>query len=53
LRGEYYDDAVHEALRFSVAEGKVNDHLTYFTRYSRNSQVYAETKWRTRRLCRG
>ena len=48
--GGWYDDAVHEALRFSVEDGRVNDHRTYFERYSRNSQVYVPSRWRTTRI---
>lgn len=44
-RGYAYDDAIHEALRFSVEENQVNEHATYFTTFSRNTQVYVPTKW--------
>jgi len=46
LRGEFYDDAIHEALRFSVEEGRVNDHNTYFSRFSKNTQVYIPATWK-------
>ncbi len=45
LRGAYYDDAIHEALRFRVEEGRVNEHDTYFARFSKNTQVYVPSKW--------
>jgi lipopolysaccharide transport system ATP-binding protein len=45
LQGQSYDDAVHEALRFTVEEGRVNEHPTYFARWARNTQVYIPTKW--------
>lgn len=47
IRGAYYDDAVHNAISFSVVEGKVNDENTYFERFSKNTQVYIKTNWRT------
>jgi lipopolysaccharide transport system ATP-binding protein len=46
IRGQYYDDAVHEALRFSVAEGRVNPHRTYFARWSKSTQVYVPSRWK-------
>jgi lipopolysaccharide transport system ATP-binding protein len=46
LRGAYYDDAVHNAISFTVEEGKINEHDTYFTRFSKNTQVYAPSIWR-------
>jgi len=45
LRGQYYDDAVHEALRFTVEEGCVNSHPTYFGRWSQATQVYTPSRW--------
>lgn len=45
VRGAYYDDAVHNALSFSVLEGKVNEQNTYFERFSKNTQVYVKTNW--------
>ena len=45
VKGQYYDDAVHNALSFSVMEGIVNPHDTYFERFSKNTQVYMPTKW--------
>ena len=45
VRGAYYDDAVHEALRFRVEEGTVNGHDTYFGRFSKNTQVYIPSLW--------
>jgi lipopolysaccharide transport system ATP-binding protein len=50
INGQYYDDAVEEALRFSVEEGRVNAHPTYFSRYSRNSQVYIFSRWTVSKL---
>src|SRR5205085_12530597 len=32
-RGEYYDDAIHSAMRFDVEEGNVNEYPTYFARF--------------------
>jgi lipopolysaccharide transport system ATP-binding protein len=46
LRGAYYDDAVHNAISFNVEEGKVNEHDTYFERFSKNTQVYTQSKWK-------
>jgi lipopolysaccharide transport system ATP-binding protein len=45
LRGAYYDDAIHEALRFRIEEGRVNEHQTYFARFSKNTQVYVPSEW--------
>jgi lipopolysaccharide transport system ATP-binding protein len=53
INGQYYDDAVHEALRFSVEEGRVNAHPTYFSRYSKNSQVYISSRWTVSKLGSG
>jgi lipopolysaccharide transport system ATP-binding protein len=50
IRGQYYDDAVHEALRFSVEEGRVNPHPTYFSRFSKGSQVYTPSHWKVSKL---
>ena len=50
IRGEYYDDAVHEALRFSVEEGRVNSHPTHFKRFSKNTQVYAPSVWKVSKV---
>jgi lipopolysaccharide transport system ATP-binding protein len=50
IRGEYYDDAVHEALRFSVEEGRVNSHPTYFKRFSKNTQVYVPSVWKVSKV---
>jgi lipopolysaccharide transport system ATP-binding protein len=52
IRGQYYDDAVHEALRFHVEEGRVNDHRTYFGRWSKSTQVYVPSIWRAEKLSR-
>lgn len=49
VRGAYYDDAVHNALSFTVLEGKVNDANTYFERFSKNTQVYVKTNWSLKR----
>jgi lipopolysaccharide transport system ATP-binding protein len=46
IRGAYYDDAVHNAMSFTVSEGKVNNECTYFERFSQNTQVYVKTLWR-------
>ena len=45
LRGDYYDDAIHSAMRFEVEEGSVNEHPTYFGRFSKNTQVYVPSRW--------
>ena len=45
LKGAYYDDAIHNAINFRVEEGKVNDHDTYFERFSKNTQVYTPSTW--------
>lgn len=45
-QGELYDDAVHEAITFSVIESQITPHYAYFQRYSLNSQVYVPSKWR-------
>ena len=45
VRGAFYDDAVHEALRFRIEEGPVNEHDTYFSRFSKNTQVYLPSHW--------
>jgi len=45
IKGAYYDDAIHNAIQFKVEEGKVNQHDTYFERFSRNTQVYTPTFW--------
>jgi lipopolysaccharide transport system ATP-binding protein len=50
IRGQYYDDAVHEALRFSVEEGRVNSHPTHFERFSKNTQVYTPSLWKISQL---
>jgi lipopolysaccharide transport system ATP-binding protein len=50
IRGQYYDDAVHEVLRFSVVEGRVNSHRTYFAQWSRNTEVYTPSLWRASKL---
>jgi hypothetical protein len=50
IRGQYYDDAVHEALRFAVEEGRVNSHPTHFERFSKNTQVYAPSRWKLSKL---
>ena len=46
VRGAYYDDAVHNAITFTVIEGKVNSQNTYFERFSKNTQVYIKTNWK-------
>jgi lipopolysaccharide transport system ATP-binding protein len=45
IRGEDYDDAVHFAAQFHVEEGRVNEHPTYFGRFSYNTQVYTPSEW--------
>jgi homopolymeric O-antigen transport system ATP-binding protein len=45
-QGGAYDDAVEEALEFDVEEASLTPYTTYFARYSRNSQVYAPSRWR-------
>jgi lipopolysaccharide transport system ATP-binding protein len=45
VKGAYYDDAIHNAINFRVEEGKVNEHDTYFERFSKNTQVYTPSKW--------
>jgi lipopolysaccharide transport system ATP-binding protein len=45
VKGAYYDDAVHGAISFTVEEGKVNEHDTYFQRFSKNTQVYTPSHW--------
>jgi lipopolysaccharide transport system ATP-binding protein len=46
IRGAYYDDAIHNAIQFRVEEGKVNQHDTYFERFSKNTQVYTSSNWK-------
>jgi lipopolysaccharide transport system ATP-binding protein len=46
IRGAYYDDAIHGAINFHVDEGKMNEHETYFQRFSKNTQVYLPTSWK-------
>jgi lipopolysaccharide transport system ATP-binding protein len=46
IRGAYYDDAIHNAINFTVHEGKVNEHATYFERFSKNTQVYTPSTWK-------
>jgi len=46
IKGAYYDDAVHNAISFTVIEGKVNSENTYFERFSKNTQVYIKTNWK-------
>jgi hypothetical protein len=45
IRGETYDDGVHFAAQFRVDEGRVNEHPTYFARFSYNTQVYTPSEW--------
>lgn len=45
IRGAYYDDAIHGAINFRVDEGKLNEHHTYFERFSKNTQVYTPSIW--------
>lgn len=45
IKGAYYDDAIHNAINFKVEEGKLNEHDTYFERFSKNTQVYTHSKW--------
>jgi lipopolysaccharide transport system ATP-binding protein len=45
VRGAYYDDAIHSAANFKVEEGKINEHDTYFERFSKSTQVYVPTHW--------
>ncbi len=45
VRGAYYDDAIHNACNFRVEEGKLNEHDTYFERFSKSTQVYVPTHW--------
>lgn len=45
-QGEKADDAVHEALRFTVEEAKITPAHAYFKEYSHNTQVYAPSFWR-------
>ena len=45
IKGAYYDDAIHNAIQFRVEEGKVNQHDTYFERFSKNTQVYTPSSW--------
>ena len=46
IRGAYYDDAIHDAVSFKILEGKVNEHNTYFERFSKNTQVYTPSIWK-------
>jgi lipopolysaccharide transport system ATP-binding protein len=46
IQGGHFDDGVHEALRFSVMEGSVTAHYSYFGRYSHNTEVYSPSVWR-------
>ncbi|HEY4155674.1 MAG TPA: ABC transporter ATP-binding protein [Puia sp.] len=46
LKGAYYDDAIHNAINFRVEEGKLNEHDTYFERFSKNTQVYTPSYWK-------
>ena len=46
IQGAFYDDAIHEVLQFEVEEGKLNEHPTYFARFSKNTQVYTPSKWK-------
>jgi lipopolysaccharide transport system ATP-binding protein len=50
ISGQYYDDAVHEAMRFSVEEGRVNSHATHFGRFSKNTQVYTPSHWKVTKM---
>jgi lipopolysaccharide transport system ATP-binding protein len=45
VKGAYYDDAIHGAINFRVDEGKINEHDTYFERFSKNTQVYTPSYW--------
>lgn len=45
IKGAYYDDAIHNSIQFRVEEGKVNQHDTYFERFSKNTQVYTPSYW--------
>jgi len=46
VQGAYYDDAIHNAINFKVVEGKVNQHDTYFERFSKNTQVFTPSHWK-------
>ena len=46
LKGAFYDDAIHNAINFRVEEGRINEHDTYFERFSKNTQVYTPSTWK-------
>jgi lipopolysaccharide transport system ATP-binding protein len=50
IRGANYDDAIHGSIDFRVEEGKLNEHNTYFKRFSKNTQVYIPSKWSINKL---